>query len=86
MSNWSAPPAPVEMDSEQTKTVEIVVNGERREVPIGLTLVEILGFLQLDPQRVAVELNRQIVRQPHWDSTPVGEGASLEIVHFVGGG
>jgi thiamine biosynthesis protein ThiS len=74
------------MHSGETKTIEIVVNGDRREVPIGLTLVDILALLQLDPQRVAVELNRQIVRQPHWDSTPVGEGAALEIVHFVGGG
>jgi sulfur carrier protein len=86
VSNWSAPPVPVAMDSEKTKTVEIVVNGGRREVPPGLTLLDILEFLQLDPRRVAVELNRRIVRQPDWDTTPVGEGAALEIVHFVGGG
>ena len=86
MSNWSAQPIPVAMDSEQKKNVEVVVNGEPRGVPLGLTLLELLGLLQVDPQRVAVELNRRIVRQPDWGRTPVDEGAVLEVVHFVGGG
>ena len=86
MSNCSAPPFPFEMDSEQTKTVQIVVNGERRDVPFGLTLLDVLGFLEVDLQRIAVELNRKIVRQPEWRDTPVGDGAVLEIVQFVGGG
>ena len=76
----------VEMDSELTKTAEIFVNGERRDVPGGLTLLDLLGFLEVDPQRVAVELNRKIVRQPEWSGTTVADGAVLEIVQFVGGG
>jgi thiamine biosynthesis protein ThiS len=74
------------MDSEQTKNVQIFVNGERREVPFGLTLLELLRFLQVDPQRVAVELNRAIVRRPDWAAAPVADGANVEIVQFVGGG
>ena len=42
--------------------------------------------LNLEPERVAVELNRVIVKRPLWDSTPVEAGAELEIVQFVGGG
>ena len=67
-------------------SIEIVVNGEPRTVPEGLTVAGLLARLELDPARVAVELDRSIVRKPHWDSTPVAGGARLEIVQFVGGG
>jgi len=42
--------------------------------------------LQLDPARVAIELDRRIVKQPLWPETPVRPGAQIEIVQFVGGG
>lgn len=74
------------MDSQTTQQIEIVLNGEPRSVPGGLSLLDLLRFLELPPERVAVELNRNIVRQPEWASTPVHGGAALEIVHFVGGG
>ncbi len=48
-----------------------------------------LGLLQrlhLDPARVAVELDRRIVKQPNWSETAVNAGAQIEIVQFVGGG
>ena len=67
-------------------SIEIVVNGEKRTVAAGLTVAELLGELGVDPARVAIELNRSIVRRPQWDETPVGDGANLEIVQFVGGG
>ena len=41
---------------------------------------------ELDPARVAVELDRRIVKQPHWPETVFAAGAQLEIVQFVGGG
>ena len=66
--------------------IKITVNGEPRQVPPGLTLSALLERLGIDVQRVAVELNRAIVRKSAWDETPVGEGATLEIVEFVGGG
>ena len=49
-------------------------------------LRELLMWLEVDPARVAVELNRSIVQRQAWDGTPVGPGATLEIVQFVGGG
>jgi len=69
-----------------TKEIEIVVNGHVRPAPEGQTLSELLGWLGVDPSRVAVELNRLIVSRKDWDRTPVASGATLEIVQFVGGG
>jgi sulfur carrier protein len=64
----------------------IRVNGEPRNVAEGLTIVDLLADLGLRPDRVAVEMNRAIVRQPQWAETEVPPGAELEIVQFVGGG
>jgi sulfur carrier protein len=74
------------MHTETTKTIQIVVNGRLREVPDGRSLSQILAILEVDPGRVAVELNRTIVSRPAWGQTTVGDGATLEIVQFVGGG
>jgi len=74
------------MDSTLTNTIDIVVNGQMRQAPEGKTLVELLSWLEVDPSRVAVELNRSIVRREEWAKTRVAPGAALEIVQFVGGG
>ncbi|MBI5084443.1 MAG: sulfur carrier protein ThiS [Acidobacteria bacterium] len=66
--------------------MSINVNGETRVVPPGLSVKGLLVHAGLDPARVAVELNRLIVRREHWETTEVQDGASLEIVTFVGGG
>jgi sulfur carrier protein len=74
------------MPAATTKQIEIVVNGQDRLVPAGCTLKELLVWLEVDPSRVAVELNRSIVQRQVWDETVIGPGAALEIVQFVGGG
>jgi len=66
--------------------IEIVINGESRATSAGQTVLGLLHQLQLDPARVAVELNRRIVKQPNWSETILSPGAELEIVQFVGGG
>ncbi len=66
--------------------IEILVNGESQSVPEGQTLLDLVRHLRLDPERVAIELNRKIVKRSAWTLTPVGQGAALEIVQFVGGG
>ena len=66
--------------------IDIVVNGQAQSAPEGQTLLGLLGQLQLDPARVAVELDRRIIKQPHWAETVLRPGAQLEIVQFVGGG
>lgn len=64
----------------------ITVNGERRPLPEGQTILGLLQALELDPARVAVELDGAIVKQPQWGQTLLRPGSQLEIVQFVGGG
>ncbi|HVX66838.1 MAG TPA: sulfur carrier protein ThiS [Bryobacteraceae bacterium] len=66
--------------------MQIVINGQPHEAPEGQTLRALLESLELDPARVAVELDGAIVRQPRWAGCILAPGARLEIVHFVGGG
>jgi sulfur carrier protein len=64
----------------------VEVNGESRDVPDSLTLTEFIEHLALAPERLAIELNRQVVRRTLWPQTILKEGDRIEIVHFVGGG
>ena len=64
----------------------IVVNGKQTEVEEGSGISDLIDSLGLNKERVAVELNRRIVRRADWDSTAIAEGDKVEIVHFVGGG
>jgi sulfur carrier protein len=66
--------------------VEIVVNGQPKQVPEGLQVDGLLRFLEIPASRVAVERNRSIVRKSDWSATNVEAGDQLEIVWFVGGG
>jgi len=67
--------------------VQVQINGEQREfADTSLRLEELIEQLSLAPQRIAVELNRQIVRRADWERTQVSDGDRVEIVHFVGGG
>jgi sulfur carrier protein len=66
--------------------MRIEINGKVREVPDGISLQSLLERLALPQQRVAVELDREVVRKKDWPSTRVNDGARIEVVHFVGGG
>lgn len=64
----------------------LTINGHPREFPDGLNLTSLVAHLGMKVDRVAVELNREIVPRAVWDATPLKSGDQLEIVHFVGGG
>ena len=64
----------------------IFINGEARELDDGLTVAAMLDALELPKQRVAIELNRRVVRKQEWESTAVADNDRVEVVHFVGGG
>jgi sulfur carrier protein len=66
--------------------VQIQLNGETREFADNLTIENLLAALELEPARVAIELNRDVVRRPDWAGTVLRDGDRVEIVHFVGGG
>ena len=71
---------------EVDTSIAIKVNGEQRRVPAGLSVAGMLGELGLDPRKVAVERNLEIVPREILDEMPVEDGDAFEIVHFVGGG
>lgn len=66
--------------------MKIVVNGEEKVLPGSMVLSELLGFLDLPDERVAVEVNRDVVPRAKWQETNVAEMDKIEIIHFVGGG
>ncbi len=68
------------------KSIKIQLNGKSQEVPEGLTLAELLDWLKLPADRVALERNLEVVPRDRWSATPVEAGDRLEVVHFVGGG
>lgn len=64
----------------------VIVNGNQTVMAEGSGIGELVKSLGLNPERVAVELNKTIVRRTAWGSTTIREGDRVEIVHFVGGG
>jgi sulfur carrier protein len=66
--------------------MQILVNGEPREVPGGTTVRGLVELLGLTDGPVAVERNREVVPRAEHASTELGAGDVVEIVHFVGGG
>jgi thiamine biosynthesis protein ThiS len=62
------------------------INGEQRDFPDGLTIAALVAQLGMKPDRVAVELNLEIVPRTKWETTVLRDGDKLEVVHFVGGG
>jgi len=66
--------------------VQIVLNGDRRELSGPQTVQSLLEHLGIDARMVAVELNRVVVRRALHAETVVSDGAEVEIVAFVGGG
>jgi thiamine biosynthesis protein ThiS len=66
--------------------MRLTINGEVREFAAVSTLSDLIAELGMKPDRVAIELNRELVPRGRWSETRVFEGDKLEIVHFVGGG
>lgn len=65
--------------------MNLIINGERQEFP-AQTLSVLVDQLGMKSDRVAIELNREIVPRDRWGETRLTDGDRLEIVHFVGGG
>jgi thiamine biosynthesis protein ThiS len=66
--------------------MKIQLNGHEREFSAPLSLSKLVEQLGMKEDRVAVELNRNIVPREMWSQTALSEGDRLEVVHFVGGG
>ena len=66
--------------------MNVLVNGEQKEIAEDAAVSDLITTLGLKPERLAVELNRRVIRRAEWPSTRLREGDKVEIVHFVGGG
>lgn len=68
--------------------MKLQINGEERsfDSPTPFTLAALVESLGMKTDRIAVELNRDIVPRDRWTETVLHEGDRLEVVHFVGGG
>jgi sulfur carrier protein len=67
-------------------SMNLMINGENRILATTETLAALVEQLGMKSDRVAIELNREIVPREQWSQTPLKDGDRLEIVHFVGGG
>ena len=68
------------------QTIKVLINGECRELSTDQSVADLLRSLKVPYDRVAIELNKAIVRKRDWEDTTVAAGSQIEIVEFVGGG
>jgi sulfur carrier protein len=66
--------------------MKLTVNGTVSEMQDGITVAKLLNALQVEPARVAVEVNLEIIKKPDYTKQLLKDGDSVEIVNFVGGG
>jgi sulfur carrier protein len=71
---------------EIVAAINILLNGENREVPGEVDLAFLLELFSLPQQRIAIELNNNVIRRAAWPETVVHDRDKIEVVHFVGGG
>jgi thiamine biosynthesis protein ThiS len=73
-------------DGGSMNTMTLEINGETRTIPPVSNVVQLLDVLGISRNRVAVEINRKIIRRGEWEHTPISNLDRVEIVQFVGGG
>ena len=66
--------------------MKVFVNGDEKDFDTEMSLAELVERLDLPALRIAIELNREVVRRSVWGSTMLKDDDRIEIVHFVGGG
>lgn len=66
--------------------MNVVVNGEEKSLPDGVTVAELIRSMHLDKAACAVEVNKRLVRKPDHPTAALAEGDVIEIVTLVGGG
>lgn len=66
--------------------MRVQINGESRDVPAELNLIDLLDHLSMPSRLLAIELNKEVVRKKDWADMRVKDADVIEIIHFVGGG
>ena len=66
--------------------MKIIINGKTKEIPNEVNIIELLESFSLPKERVAIELNKQVVRKKDWENIKITDDDRIEVIHFVGGG
>ena len=66
--------------------MEVMLNGEKRDIPDGATVAQLLQQLQIQPERVAVEVNLTVLKRVQLSGVSLKPGDQVEIVQLIGGG
>lgn len=66
--------------------MKVLINGETKEIQTQVNLSDLLKHFSLPSERIAVELNKEVVRRKDWETIQIKDADKIEIVHFVGGG
>lgn len=66
--------------------MKIIINGETKEIPNEVNIIELLESFSLPKERIAIELNKQVVRKKDWGNIKIANADRIEVIHFVGGG
>lgn len=66
--------------------MQIVINGQSRELPNGSTAADVIELLGLRGKRLAMEINEEILPRSHFPDHTLRDGDNVEIVHAIGGG
>lgn len=66
--------------------MKVFINGETKEISGEVNLSELLANLSLPSERIAIELNKEVVRKRDWENVKIADADKIEIIHFVGGG
>ncbi len=66
--------------------MQIVINGETKKIESEFNLRELLEKLELPTERIAIELNKGVIRKKDWETIKINDADKIEIIHFVGGG
>lgn len=66
--------------------MNIIVNGENTQIAPAASVADLLTALELEPKKIAVERNLEIVPKSQYQETALADGDRIEIVQFVGGG
>jgi sulfur carrier protein len=66
--------------------MQIYVNGEEKQIPEGTDMAALIALLDLADQRIAVEVNEELVPRSTFTGHLVNESDRVEIIHAVGGG
>ncbi len=66
--------------------MQVLINGEKRKIENELSLLELLEKFELPTTRIAIELNKDVIRKKDWEIIKISDADKIEIIHFVGGG